>query len=729
MPSKGIRLVMKKRFRWLSCSFLLCLLSFQLSFAQKSQFSEQHLLDSLNAIVADPLSHDTSIASAYIALTEILYVVNIDTVLDLSESARTIAERALKNENSEIIKNSLLNSLANALHNIGYYYSQKGDITIAMDYYLQSLKIQKDIGNDIGIADGLNNIASLFERQGNIPEALERYYKALEIYEKLNEKEGIAIAFSNIGRIFEEMGDFEKGLEFLFKSLTFREEFGDKKGIATCLNNIGYNYSEQGDSSKALEYMFRAIEISKDIGYKEGLASTYGNIGFIYLQNGDREKAMEYYNKSFLIFDELDYKMGIANALINIGDAELKEGNIKSAQKYANQSLKLANEMGFPENIKNAAALLSKVYEAEERGMDALKMYKLYYAMRDSINNRESMRANAEQQVKYEYDKKKVIDDAERDKMIAIEKEEKEKQRIITFSTIGILLLVVVFLFIIFNRLKITRKQKTVIEVQKVEVEKQRDVIKVAHKEITDSISYAKRIQKAILPPDRIVKEHLGDHFILYKPKDVVAGDFYWMRKTEDKVLFAAADCTGHGVPGAMVSVVCNNALNRSVRDYGLSDPGKVLDKTREIVVREFEKSDDEVKDGMDIALCMISGNELHYAGAYNPLWIVRNGEIIEAKANRFPVGLSLNAQPYTTHTIKLEKGDVIYVFTDGFVDQFGGDDGKKFKSRQFKSVLSEIASKEMSEQKRLLDDIFEKWRGDLEQVDDVCVIGMRYSS
>ena len=190
--------------------------------------------------------------------------------------------------------------------------------------------------------------------------------------------------------------------------------------------------------------------------------------------------------------------------------------------------------------------------------------------------------------------------------------------------------------------------------------------------------------------------------------------------------MFAAADCTGHGVPGAMVSVVCNNGLNRSVREYALTSPGEILNKTREIVIREFEKSDEEVKDGMDIALCSLEGNHLKYAGAHNPLWIIRKGEVIETKANKQPIGQFDNPEPYITHSFDLEKGDTIYIFSDGYVDQFGGEKGKKFKIIAFRTLLLSIQDKSMEEQKVIIDETFETWRGNLEQVDDICVIGVR---
>jgi ligand-binding sensor domain-containing protein/serine phosphatase RsbU (regulator of sigma subunit) len=300
----------------------------------------------------------------------------------------------------------------------------------------------------------------------------------------------------------------------------------------------------------------------------------------------------------------------------------------------------------------------------------------------------------------------------------------------------GIIGLWIVFGFIRLRTAQLKQRQKeleTDVANATLEIREQKEEIEDQHKKIKDSIAYAKRIQSAILPPGRIVKEYLKESFILYKPKDVVAGDFYWMHNLppdaehkNGRVLFSAADCTGHGVPGAMISVVCNNALNRAVREYSLSDPGKILDKAREIVIQEFEKSDEEVKDGMDLALCILDGNKLQYAGAHNPLWIVRNGELLETKGDRQPIGIYDRPMPYTTHTFDLESGDIIYIFSDGFADQFGGEKGKKFMSSNFKRLVLSIRDESMEKQRVLLDNAFEEWKGNLEQIDDVCVIGVR---
>ena len=362
-------------------------------------------------------------------------------------------------------------------------------------------------------------------------------------------------------------------------------------------------------------------------------------------------------------------------------------------------------------------------------------MHELYIEMRDSIESEENQKEVIRQEYKYAYEKKAAADSIKAAEATKVQKAEiarqdaeleaKEKEKMMLYGGLG---LVVLFSLFLFNRFRLIRKQKSIIEEQKMEVDKAYNHLEEKNNEIMDSIRYAKRIQSAILPPQKLVKQYLPKSFILYKPKDVVAGDFYWMEHKEGKVLFAAADCTGHGVPGAMVSVVCHNALNRSVREHNLTEPGKILDKTREIVIEEFAKSNEEVKDGMDIALCALQGNILQYAGAHNPLWIVRKGaeEVEEIKANKEPIGNFDSPQPYATHTFELQKGDSIYIFSDSYVDQFGGKKRKKFKAKAFRELLLSIQDKNMEEQCSLIDEAFEEWKGKLEQIDDVCVIGVK---
>jgi len=261
-------------------------------------------------------------------------------------------------------------------------------------------------------------------------------------------------------------------------------------------------------------------------------------------------------------------------------------------------------------------------------------------------------------------------------------------------------------------------------------LKEQHAVIEEKSNEILASINYAKRLQGAILPSEKTRKNYLIDSFLIYQPKDIVAGDFYWIEKSGDQILFAAADCTGHGVPGALVSVVCNNALNRALKEFAILDPGKILDKTRELVIETFGNSEKEVKDGMDISLCSlnIKSFELKWAGANNPLWLLRDGadDLIEIKGDKQPIGKYAEEKPFTTHVMQLSAGDRLYLFTDGYADQFGGPMGKKFKYKQMKDLIAQISASDMDEQKDKIVSAFSDWRGNLEQVDDVCIIGVR---
>ncbi len=289
------------------------------------------------------------------------------------------------------------------------------------------------------------------------------------------------------------------------------------------------------------------------------------------------------------------------------------------------------------------------------------------------------------------------------------------------FSVIFFLMGLTITFLIGFYFVRINREYEAIIITQ-------RDKIETKNKEITDSINYARRIQNAILPPASRISSLLQESFIIYKPKDIVAGDFYWLESVDDMVMVAAADCTGHGVPGAMVSVVCNNALNRSVKEFGLTDPGKILNKTREIVLEEFQKSGEKVNDGMDISLACWDKTKsmMKWAGANNPLWLVRDKKLIEYKGDKQPIGDYPKPVDFSTHHIELKTGDVMYLFTDGYYDQFGGEKGKKFKASKLKDLLTTVSHEPAEIQKDLITECFETWKGPLEQVDDVCLIGVK---
>jgi serine phosphatase RsbU (regulator of sigma subunit) len=290
------------------------------------------------------------------------------------------------------------------------------------------------------------------------------------------------------------------------------------------------------------------------------------------------------------------------------------------------------------------------------------------------------------------------------------------------------LLLVLVFAVFMFNRFKITQKQKHLIEIKEKETQQQKILIEDKQKEIVDSINYAQRIQKALLAGDSLLQNSLPEHFVLYKPKAIVSGDFYWGHAAnKDQFFLAVCDSTGHGVPGAFMSLLNISFLNEAVNERKMVDPAQILNHARERIIQNL--SSDGGKDGMDCSFAAFDfkNRKMVYAAANNPIWIVRKKELIELSGDKMPVGKhDKEGQSFTQHAVDLQSGDMIYLFTDGYADQFGGPKGKKFMYKQLQEVLMSISESDTVIQKEKLVSVFEEWKGDLEQVDDVCIIGVR---
>ncbi len=564
-------------------------------------------------------------------------------------------------------------------------------------------------------------------------EALEYYYKSLKIKEKLKLTDNISASYHNIGGIYLDQGEFDKAFDNFSKCLKYELKLKNQVGIASSYHSFGNYYFKMKDFDKALAYYSQSLTINKKIKNETGIAEALIGIGSVYQSKKDITKAMESYENSLKIFSKTGDRLKYVIVLNKIALLNYQQGKISNAFDFSIKSVKIARELGYPEYIKISSKILYNTYKDRNEHQKALEMFELYTQMNDSLDNEEIRKSSYKQQYKYEFEKKETILKAKQEQKNLLFASESKRQKTIIIATILGLIVFGVFLIFVYNRYKVTQKQKNIILLKEQETQKQKEIVEQKNKEILSSITYAKRIQSAILPHPKIVKEYLNDSFILYKPKDIVAGDFYWFEVIDNLIFFAAADCTGHGVPGAMVSVICHNALNRSVKEFGYKIPGEILNKTREIVISEFEKSDEDVKDGMDISLCVLdkSTNVLMWAGAHNPLWLLRENEVIEYKADKQPIGKYFDATEFNSHTIQLQKEDILYIFTDGYADQFGGSLeinqlGKKFKSSQFKTLLLKISNKPMEEQKILLDSAFENWKGELEQVDDVCLIGVR---
>ncbi len=630
-------------------------------------------------------------------------------------------EFLLKQKHTNSDKKKILLVYADALNDFGYIKNHDGQKNTALFYYYKSLGIYNKIDYKEGIAASYNNIGLAYDSKGNYLQALKFYFKSLSVSEKYKNFEIMAISYSNIGVIYDQQKEYDKALEFYMKALKIQLKIKDKSGIATSYNNLGFLFNRKKEKKKAIYYYTLSNKIYFEINDYDGITASLANIGSIYLNENNLTKALFYFEKALVYDVKYNNKNAEAFTLTNIGNIYNSKKEFETAKKYYLKSINIAKKIDAPDVVKNTALLLSEIYFKEKDWQNAYLMQNMYIKTRDSLNNASNQKEMITLGVKYDFEKQKALDKKENEKKLAISKEKAKKQSLVFYFTLGILIVVCSFLILIFNRFKVTQKQKLIIEQQKHLVEEK-------NKEITDSITYAKRIQSAILPQSKFVEEYFPNSFILYKPKDIVAGDFYWFEVIDDLIFFAAADCTGHGVPGAMVSVVCHNALNRSVKEFNLKKPSNILDKTREIVISEFEKSKEDVKDGMDISLCAIDlkSKLMNWSGAHNPLWILRNQDVIEFKADKQPIGKFAYAKQFTNHEIQLFENDEIYISTDGFQDQFGGEKGKKFKASQLKTILILNSHKTMEEKLNLLDQTFENWKGELEQVDDVCIIGAR---
>ena len=598
------------------------------------------------------------------------------------------------------------------------------------------LKLATETGNKKWQAKAYNAIGGALQLRSAYSKAIESYQRGLKIYESISDKKNSAGALGNIGSVYILIQDYNKALEYQLRCLKLVQEISNLDGVASCLNNITIIYTSLKDLDKALLYGEQAAEMYKHLKDDYGLASALANIGQVYLDKGNYEKSMSFYRIALSISEKNDFTDKIVKTKVDIAGLYFKLNKFDLCIKEIKDVMPLLEKTGDLSMLYTAKKILSDACFKVGNTKEAYQYLREHMALNDSIQGFKNDAEIARLEAKLIYDKKAETDsirNAEqqhiKDMEIVAKNAQIEKDQLQKIVLYGGLALFIISALVMYNRFRITRRQKEIIEIKSKETEEQKIIIEEKQKEILSSIAYAKRLQEAILPPKKDINTYLPNSFIYYRPKDIVAGDFYWMEHTNGKLLIAAADCTGHGVPGAMVSVVCSNALNRSVKEFNITEPGKVLDKTRELVIETFERSETEVKDGMDISLCLIdrASNKLQWAGANNPLWIVRNNELIELKATKQAIGKVDNPVNYTTHHYDLMKDYCVYIFTDGYADQFGGPNGKKFKYNQLAGLLVSISGKNINEQLHLLEANFDNWRGNLEQVDDVCVIGIKF--
>lgn len=684
--------------------------------------------------VAEKMNPDTQCIEAHLSLSAHYHSNDYDLMADYANSALELITEALKRKVANPKELSVLNNqLARSYNLIAFSFHGLGDLPAAKNYYENSLR-QFELNNDSsGQSSAWNNLGYLMSDIGKKEEAIDFYKKAVAIREKLGDKKALANTINNIGLLYLAINDFESALNYFQITLKLREEAGDFKGIALSYHNLAQTYGNLGDQALQVSYHLNALRIREKNDDFIGIASSLRELGAVYFERKDYDRAEESYERALQIYRQVGDLRGTILIRNFMAELFLEQNRFAQAFEYTMESYQDAVKLDLKELIKRTSLTTYKVCKQKGDLPAALAAYEMYVETKDSLSNEKYNQLLAQMKVQKAIDEQSAKDRA----IIAAQEEQiklKSFQTNMMYAGIAVLAF---FLLFVFNRLKITHKQKRIIETQQhemqlrnIENEAQKKLVERKNSEIMDSIRYARKIQNAILPSMERIKTKFPDSFLFYQAKDIVAGDFYWLAQRDDYIYFALADCTGHGVPGAMMSVVCHNALDKALNVYNCISAADLLYQTRNLVIDEFSKTNEnEITDGMDISLFRVDNNskQLIWAGANSSLIVSKNGVLNEIKGNKQPIGKFISDNRYDEFILNFESFDTIYLFTDGIKDQFGGSLNKKLKMSGLKDFIANHTCTSLEEQEQMLRKFFVEWKGDNEQIDDVCMAAFQF--
>jgi len=634
----------------------------------------------------------------------------------------------------------------------GWHFQDQSRYSEANTYFFKSLTYLRKAKDDQGIADAYGNLGNSFFDMGDYQKSLDFQLLSLEENKKIlrknpkgdakhNALQGETYALHNIGSIYNSIGMFDKALEYELKSIKYEIKSGNKQGEAISYAMMASLYGNLNKMDSAEYYYKKALTLCGPNLYRDNYAATIRGYASLTESSLTRNEKAEMLLEALKIRRELNDINGESKVLLDICESQfdyIKTDSLSSLFKTIDALLNSTNELDF---LKERYYMLYAKYASKVGDFsDAYFSLENFIELKGVSDEKRRAQDLIAGDIKLQLQNKNFNDSIQIENEFALERVEYHQelsrvQNFVYLSVIGFIIVAVsLFIFINSNRRK--RKLNELLSEKNTLIQEQKSIVEEKNQSISDSISYAQRLQLAILPTTEEFNRYFPESFLFFRPKDVVSGDFYWFEAKGEVVFVAVADCTGHGVPGAMMSVVCSDALGRAINEFKLDQPNQILDKTRELVIQKFEKSSENVSDGMDISLVAIDlkNRQLIYSGANNPLCIVRKNtenpeekyDLIEFKGDKQPIGKYAHLNPFNQHLFKIENGDVLYLFTDGFPDQFGGNDGKKFKYLPFKRALVEFQHLNMPEQGRLIEKLFIEWKGNLEQIDDVCVMGIK---
>ncbi|MBS1646229.1 MAG: serine/threonine-protein phosphatase [Bacteroidetes bacterium] len=625
----------------------------------------------------------------------------------------------------------------------------------------------------ISVAQISKDSAFLFATQGALSDNFEKNYllsqKVLAYFIQRSDTVHVIESFQKTGDMLWFKGLYGQAEEYYFKSLQFADSTQTPNLYAYALYSIGWIECVQKGKQDKMDMLKRALRICLKTNNANYLVNIYNSLGGAYGNFYQKDTTKTNYVDSAIVFlraafqinkkNELRYlnpqiKINLANefsrkkeydsALYYVNEvlAESKQNNEKlflsattlksniflsvgktdSALYLALNNLKKIQNSDNKEMMENLYLALYLGYKIKKNPTEALKYLEKLNTLQKKITQELMSTQYEDLNASYQILKKgqKISELTKQNELYEV----KEKQK--TLVLVGALILILFGTVFIFFTVKQNRRIKKL----HADVSTQKHLVEEKNKEITDSITYAKRIQNAILPNPKKWQTLLPHSFVLYQPKDIVAGDFYWLEETAQYLYIAAADCTGHGVPGAMVSVVCSSALSKAVLEEKQTETHAILDATRRLVLEQLGKSEEKIRDGMDICLIRINKNNrkhIQYSGANRPLYISNaQGELQELKPDKQPIGEYENEKPFSQQELVLNENDTLYLLTDGYADQFGGDNNKKFSSKALKKLMTENAHKTIEEQNRIFTQAFFSWRNNIEQTDDVTLLGIK---
>ena len=640
---------------------------------------------------------------------------------------------------------------------IAFEYAELGDYSNSMDYIYSAKSIAEKSGNDSLKALAYFDMGDLYLQWDNYKQSAFYFNKSLLLPNGLDTINRIH-ANVMLGIDYSQIDLDSTAIIYYLTALNLAKEkkLEASKYYHNIYNNIGLSLMDQGYFDSARAYHDSSLTIRLANKNLHGIGQSYNNIGSLKYELGEYDSALYYYDKglSIRIKGNINWT-GIIESQLNIGKSLIELNKHSEAEHILNTAYDtLASTQNISLNLR-ALSFLELLYNRKGEFRQALKFNRRYHHLKDSL---EIMDRDEEMvkllsvnkyQVRFIQDSIKQV---EEDRTQFIEEEQKRRTRAIVFTTF---ILIVLFLLsivaLVYRNLQSKKKAARIISEQKNEVELQRDIAREKqriseeqkklvqdqkdllsdqNREITDSINYAQQIQHAILPDESKFDELVDEMFLFYKPRSIVAGDFYWIDSIDNYHFIAIADCTGHGVPGALVSVLSYSALNRCVHEFGLKKPDEILDKARDIIVESLSNKDNRMKDGMDISLLVLDDQSvLHWSGANNPLWVVKKDtqELIEFKGDNQPVGYYIRSEKFTRHQIQLDEGDTLYMLTDGFQDQFGGEKDKKFGTQRLKKLLIKMKDLGLADQKTELDRTLKEWMKNNMQIDDITIFGFRF--